>query len=70
MREYLKTLIAEGSRVFWTAVEAAGGFLAAYNVPLPDFGAYSAPARAAVGIAVAALATYIKERARAALGRE
>ncbi len=64
MKEYLKTLVLEGSRVLWTAVEAAGGFLAAYNVPLPDLGQYTGPVRGLVGIAVASLATWIKELAR------
>lgn len=64
IREYLKRLVTEGNRILWTAVEAAGGFVAAYNVPLPDLGAYATPARAAIGVAAASLATWLKEKAR------
>lgn len=67
MKDFINKLIIEGSRLFWTVVEATAGVVAGANVPLPDLGAYTTPVRGAVVVGVAALATYLKELARAHL---
>ena len=67
MREFVKQLIVEGSRVFWTIVEATAGIVAAYNVPESLFdiaGPFEPLVVGAVGVGVAALATVLKEAAR------
>jgi hypothetical protein len=67
MKAFLTKLVVEGGRVFWTAVETAAGVIAAYNVPetLFDFaGAYEPFILGAIGVGVAAVATYLKELAR------
>lgn len=59
--------VDEGSRIVWTAIQAAAGFLAAYNVPddLFDFaGAYEPAVVGAFGVAVAAVAAKLKEIVR------
>jgi hypothetical protein len=71
IKSFARRLVVEGTRVFWTAVEAAAGFLAAYTVPddLLDFlGAYETYVLGAIGVAVAALATFLKELARRRMG--
>ena len=67
LRDFIENLIVEGGRVFWTAVEAGAGILAAWNVPdtLLDFaGDYEPWLIGAVGVGVAAVATWLKELAR------
>jgi len=67
MRKAIRNFVQEGSRVAWTAVEAAAGFLAAYNVPkdlLGFLGPYEPVAVAALGIAIASLAAKLKEVSR------
>lgn len=73
MKDFIRKLIVEGGRIFWTAVESAAGVIAAFNVPptLFDFaGAFEPALVAAVGVGVAALATYLKELARKRLTAE
>ena len=67
LRDSVTGLITEGSRVFWTAVESAAGVIAAYNVPESTFdfaGSYEPFIIGAIGVAVAAVATVLKEAAR------
>jgi len=59
--------VDEGSRVVWTALEAAAGFLAVYIVPdnVFDFaGAYEPAVVGAAGVAVATVAAKLKEAVR------
>jgi len=72
MVEFLKKLVTEGSRVFWTVIEGVAGIAAAYNVPetLFDFaGEYEAFIVGADGVGVMALATFLKEVARKRLSQ-
>lgn len=70
VKAYIRTLITEGTRVFWTGVEAASGVLAAFNLPEPTWaGSYGPALKGAVVVAVAALVTYLKESARRHLSR-
>lgn len=67
LRDLIEKIVVEGGRVFWTAVEASAGILAAWNVPdsLLDFaGDFEPWLIGAVGVAVAAVATWLKELAR------
>ena len=67
MKEFLKALVVEGGRVFWTAVEGVAGVVAAYNVPedLFDFaGQYETFIVGAIVVGVAAGAAALKEAAR------
>jgi hypothetical protein len=67
MKDFIHKLVLEGSRVFWTAVEAAAGVIAAFNVPIDLFdfaGTYEPFILGAIAVGVAALATALKEAAR------
>lgn len=73
VKDFLSKLVVEGGRVFWTAVEAAAGYIAAVNIPedLFDFtGEYEPFVIGAIGVAVAAIATKLKEIARRRLTPE
>ena len=70
MKDFLTKLVVEGGRVFWTAVEAVAGVVAGVSVPddlLDVFGAYETTVRGAVVVAIASLAAFLKEKARARL---
>lgn len=70
VKAYIHTLIVEGTRVFWTAVEALAGVLAAFNLPEPAWAGTYAPAlKGLVIVAVAAATTKLKEAARRRLTR-
>ena len=59
--------VDEGSRVVWTALEAAAGFLAVYVIPdnVFDFaGVYEPAVVGAAGVAVATVAAKLKELVR------
>lgn len=65
MKQFIANLIVEGTRIFWTIVEAAAGVLAAFNLPEPTWaGAYAPALKGAVVVAVAAIVTKLKEAAR------
>ena len=70
LRDFISNLIVEGGRVFWTAIEAGAGILAAWSVPetLFDFaGRFEPWLIGALGVVVASVATWLKEKARARL---
>lgn len=65
MKEFIRNLIVEGSRVLWTGVQAAAGVLAAFNLPDPTWaGAYAPGVKGAVAVTVAMVVTKLKEAAR------
>lgn len=73
VRDFLKRLVVEGSRVFWTAVEAGAGIVGTRFV-LPDAafewaGDYAGVLTAASVVAIAAVVTAVKEFARARIKR-